>query len=44
MTGTLQYIGYAVLILTAVFTMAVSNQALAESGADSQSQVTFYVH
>ena len=44
MTRSFQYFGYVVLILTTIFTYAVSNQALAASEADSQPQVTFYVH
>lgn len=34
----------AILVMMTTFACAVSNQALAESEADLQSQITFYVH
>jgi len=35
---------YAMLILMTIFACAASDQALVESEADLQSQITFYVH
>lgn len=44
MTSSLRRFWYAMLILTTFLVYTASSQALAESKADGQSQVTFYVH
>jgi len=44
MTPLLQRFLHAILVMMTIFTYAVSDQALAESETDLQSQITFYVH